>query len=307
MFSFFSKKEKPLPEPSGQYINLRNLLLKSTSEQFNIQPSGKHPEVWGILVDENFGKHIQSLWVTADGRIRIFQFAGESSIREDSRMADLLRWILFNAELCYSSLTPTVECPLPASGYIRFSIFTFTGIYTSEIEVRELAISKGKHVLANLNNSYHNILFLNNWGKLQFPINISFFKPCTVVEQTKIYSKPDLNSTPIIELTPGNQLELGVGKDVAGMEWITATLPSGQWGYIPGTTEINFALRLSLFERKVIVYSEPSTQSAVITHMKKNTVYDVIPSGSQDKKWVKIRDSAGNEGFIDGQTRGKRV
>jgi hypothetical protein len=307
MFYFLSKKDQALPEPSEQYIKTRNSFLTSRAGQFNIRSSGKNPDVWGILIDENFGKHIQSVWATADGQLRIFQFAGESKIRDDPRMADLLRYLLFNAEACYSNLTSSTTCPLPVSGNIRFSVFTFAGIYTSEVEVRDLAISKGKHALANLNDFYHNLLFLNNWGKLQFQIDTSFFRPCTVVERTKIYSKPDLNSIPIIELMPENELELGVAKDVAGMKWLTATLPNGQWGYIRGETKLNLTLRLSLFEREVTVYSEPSAQSAVITRMKKNTVYDVSPSGGQDEKWVKIRDSAGNEGFIDGQTRGKKA
>jgi hypothetical protein len=196
---------------------------------------------------------------------------------------------------------------LPVSGNIQFSIFTFTGLYTSEAEVRELAISKGKHTLANLNNSYHNILFLNNWGKLQFQIDTSIFKPSAAVESTKIYSKPDFNSMPIAELTYGNGLELGVVKDINGTKWFTATLPDGQWGYMPAETKIIFPRQMSLFENEAVIYSEPSTQSAVVAHMKKNTRYETIPSGSQDENWAKIRDSAGNEGFIDARTRGKII
>ncbi len=309
MFSFLSKKDKSLPEPSEQYVKTRNSFLTSRAGQFNIQPSGKNPDVWGVLIDENFGKYIQSVWATADGQLKVFQFAGENKISNDPRIAELLRLLLFNAEACYSNLTPTTTCPLPVGGNIRFSIFTFDGIFTSEVEVRELAISKGKHTLSNLNNSYHNILFLNNWGKLQFQINTSLFGPCAVGEQTTIYSKPDPNSTPIAELADGNEIEIGVVKNEAGKEWITVTLPSGQWGYMPGESIIRFTLDLSLFENQTTVYSEPSKQSTVITIMKKNTRYHVLPFGSQAERerWVKIRDSAGNEGFIDGQTRGKKV
>jgi len=307
MFSFFSKKDKSSPEPPEQYTNIRNSILMSNAMQLKIQPSGKNPDVWGVLIDENFGKHIQSVWVTADGQIRIFQFAGENQIREDSRMVFLLRILINNADACYSNLAPETDCTLPVSGNIRFSIFTFTGCYTSEVEVRKLATSKGKHALANLNNSYHNILYLNNWGKLQFPINTPYFKPCATSQPTKIYAKPNLNSTPIIELTSRSELELGVVKNVAGMKWITATLPNGQWGYMPGDTVIYFAKRLKLFEKEVIVYSEPSTRSVIVTVMKKNTIYDVIPFGDHDLQWARICDSSGNEGFIDEKTRGIEV
>jgi SH3 domain-containing protein len=307
MFSFFSKKDKSSTEPSEQFLKLRNSILMSSASQYNIQSSGKNPDVWGVLIDENFGKHIQSVWITAGGQLSVFQFAGENKMSDDPRMADLLRHLIFHAEACFSSLTPTTTCPLPVSGNIRFSIFTFTGLYTSEVEVRELAISKGNHALANLHNSYHNILFLNKWGKLQFPIGTSFFKPCATGEPTKIYARPDLNSTPIIELEPGSQLELGVVKDADGMKWITATLPSGQWGYMRGDTMIKFTMHMKLFDREVTVYSEPSKDSAVVTHMKKNTIYDVIPFGNHDQNWARIRDSYGNEGYIDGMSRGEKL
>jgi hypothetical protein len=307
MFSFFSKKDKSSPEPSEQFIKIRNTILMSSAGQLNLQPSGKHPDVWGVLIDENFGKLTQSVWATAEGQIRIFQFAGENRLREDPRMADLVRILLFDAEMCYPSLTSTTICPLPSSDKIRFSVLTFTGMYTSEVEVRELATSGENHVLANLNNSYHNILFLNNWGKLQFPIDTAFFQPCATGEATKIYSKPDVNSMPMIELMPGSQLELGVLKDVDGTKWITATLPDGRWGYIQGETKINFAMHLKLFETEVTVYAEPSTSSAVVTRMKKNTIYDVIPFGNHDRNWARIRDSSGNEGYIDGSTRGIKI
>lgn len=307
MFSLFSKKDKPSPEPSEQYINLRNSLLMSDARQLNIQSSGKHPDVWGVLIDENFDKYTQSVWVTADGRIQIFQFVGESPIREDPRMADLLRHLFLNAELCYSALTPTTTCPLPSRGNIRFSVFTFTGMYTSEIEVRELNTAPEKHALTELNNSYHNILFLNNWGKLQFQIMSEFFKPCATVAATKVYSQPDLNSAPIIELARGEVLELGVIKDVAGTKWFTVTLPSGQWGYLPGETNFHPILHVKLLEKEATVYSEPSVNSTVVTHMKKDEIFDVIPFGSDDQNWTKIRDTYGIEGYIDRKTQCGKV
>ena len=306
MFSFFSKKNKLPTEPSEQYTKARNTLLMSSATQLNIHPSGRNPDIWGILIDENFGKDIQSVWVAANGQVRIFQFAGENRIREDPRMSDLLRLLVWSAHACVSSLTPATSIALPAKGNIRFSVFTFTeGIYTTEQEVRELAISGERHVLAKLNSAYHAILLLNNWGKYQ--MNTSWFRPAAVGEPTTIYSKPDFNSAPIAELVRGNAIELGVLKNVDGKEWMTVILPSSQWGYTPIETKLLLSKQLSLFEKEVVVYAEPSNQSAVITRMKKNALYHTIPSGSQDARWVKIRDSVGNEGFIDGQTRAREV
>lgn len=306
MFSFFSKKKKPLSEPSEQYTKLRNSLLLSTPEQFNIQPSGKTPNVWGVLVDENFGTYVQSLRVTADGKLNIFQFAGETPAREDPRMAKLIRLLIIQAEATYPSLALTTPYSLPPDGYIRFSILTFTGTYTTEVEVREMAIAGGKHPLNNLTYAYHAILFLNKWGKLQSPIDNTWFQPYAIGEQTKVYSQPDFNSALITEMMYGDEFEFGIRKEVDGNIWLTVTLPSGQWGYISGDSKVMPFLQLSLVEKEVIVYSEPSTQSAVITRMKKNALYHVIPTGT-DAQWAKIRDSSGNEGFIVGNTRGIKV
>jgi hypothetical protein len=307
MFSFFSKKEKPISEPSEQYTKLRNSLLLSTPDQFNIRPSEKNPNVWGVLIDENFGTYVQSLRVTADGQMNIFQFAGETPLREDPRMAKLIRLLLIQAEATsYSSLTSTTPYTLPSISQIRFSILTFVGTYSIEVEVKELAISGEKHPLTRLTNAYHAILFLNKWGRLQSPIDITWFQPYAAGEQTKVYSQPDLNSTVITEFMDGDEFEFGVRKEVDGNIWFTVTLPSGQWGYISGKSKVLPFLQLSLVEKEVVIYSERSTQSAVITRMKKNALYYVIPTGT-DEKWAKIRDSSGNEGFIDGSTRGIKV
>jgi hypothetical protein len=306
MFSFFSKKEKPISEPSEQYTKLRNSLLLSGPEQFNIQPSGKNPDVWGVLIDENFGTYVQSLRITADGKMSIFQFAGETLVREDPRMAKLIRLLIIQAEDSYPRFSLETSYSLPPNGYIRFSVLTFTGTYTTEVEVKELAISGEKHPLNRLTYAYHAILFLNKWGKLQSPMDISWFQPYAVGEQTKLYSQPNLHSTLITELMDGDEFEFGVRKEVDGHIWLTVTLPSGQWGYISGKSKAIPFLQLSLVEKEVIVYSEPSTQSTVIKHMKKNALYHVIPAGTDDR-WAKIRDSSGIEGFIDGKTRGIKV
>ena len=277
----------------------------ASAGQLNIQPSGKNPDVWGVLIDENFGDGIQTVWVTASGQIRIFQFMGESPIREELIMAHLVRKLLFFAEACYSGLTPTTTCPLPVRGNIRFSIFTFTGLYTSEVEVRELAISKGNHVLANLNNSYHDILFLNNWGRLQSPISTSLYEWRYLVgQQTPIYSKPDFNSALIAELMSGEEIELGAIKE----EWLTVTLPNGQWGYMSGKVKSARFEQWTLLQKEANVHAEPSTSSPVLTQLKKGADFYVFPGIKQEgKEWIKIRDTDGNEGFIGGQTRGKKV
>ena len=307
MFSFLSKKDKGLPEPSEQYLKLRNSLFTSTPEQLGIKPSGKNPDVWGILIDENFGKYIQSLRVTADSQIEIFQFDGKSRIREDPKMEELIRKLLFHAERYYPSLTPTSTCPLPSSDNIRFSIFTFTGIYTAEVEVKELATSGENHYLTNLNNAYHEILFLNKWGKTQSPIDTNILKWHLLVrEDTKIFREPDVNSTPIIELKPGEEIEIGAIKNA---EWLTVSIPDGQWGYMPGNASIIGGFeQWTLLQKEATVYSKPSSNSSTVTKLKKGDIFYTIPSiKPEDKAWIKIRVSVGNEGFIGEGTRGKKI
>ena len=121
---------------------------------------------------------------------------------------------------------------------------------------------------------------------------------------TKVYSQPDIYSTPLTELAQGSEVELGGVKKKAGKSWVTIQLPSGERGYLPGDTKIFHLKPAVLMQKDVNLYAEPSAQSMVKTTLRKNAKLVIADTVQRDSKsWVKVRDMAGTEGFMEGQTR----
>jgi len=119
-------------------------------------------------------------------------------------------------------------------------------------------------------------------------------------QPVNVTSEADVNSPIITELAIGSEVELGV---VVKKKWISVTLSTGQQGYMPGNTRVFFINRAVLIQENVNVYAEPSAQSPIKTQYKKNDIFFITDIVKQDKiTWSKIRDSSGNEGYIDGQT-----
>jgi hypothetical protein len=133
---------------------------------------------------------------------------------------------------------------------------------------------------------------------------VTIVKARIIDQRAKVYSQQDLYSTPVTELAEGSEVELGGVKTKAGKAWVGVLLASGQRGYLPGDTRIFHIKPATLVQPSVDVYAEPSPQSAVKATFKKNTKFLMTETVKQDaKSWVKVRDGAGTEGFIDGQTR----
>lgn len=81
-----------------------------------------------------FGNYLQSVRVAADEQIKFFQSAGENVIHEDPRMVELIRLLLWEADVCYLGLDIMASSSLPLDGRRRFSIFTFTnGIRAAKV------------------------------------------------------------------------------------------------------------------------------------------------------------------------------
>jgi hypothetical protein len=126
-----------------------------------------------------------------------------------------------------------------------------------------------------------------------------------IIEQpVMLYSDMDISSPSVAELAVGSEVEIGGVKKKDGKEWVSASLPSGERGYVPGDTRIYIIKPATLLQENVNVYAKPSAASTVKSQYNKNDQFDLINVVTQDnKEWVKVRDSAGNEGFIEGDTK----
>jgi hypothetical protein len=130
-----------------------------------------------------------------------------------------------------------------------------------------------------------------------------------IIEQTAtVYSEPDSSSLPINQLAVGNEIEMGGIKKRAGKSWVAVQLPGNQRGYLPGDTRIYHIKRVKLNQKAVEVHSDPSAQSMVTSRYGRGGEFLLADTVERDgKSWVKIRDAAGGEGFIDGKTQIKVI
>jgi hypothetical protein len=126
-----------------------------------------------------------------------------------------------------------------------------------------------------------------------------------IIEQSAIvYSDPDSSSPLIAELGVGTEFELGAVKRADGREWVAVTFADGRHGYISGATKIFSIKHATLLQDEVEVRAQPAADSAVVKCYHKNDVFHMTEHVSQnDSAWIKVRDEAGNEGFIDGETQ----
>jgi Bacterial SH3 domain len=126
-----------------------------------------------------------------------------------------------------------------------------------------------------------------------------------IVDQAAILrTSPGLTSAAIAELPADSEVELGQVKSNAGTRWVSVSLLDGRSGYVPGDTKVFIFKRATLLQDRVDVYAGPSEDSGVVTRCQKNDRFQMTGNVTRDgKTWVKIRDAAGTEGYIDGGTR----
>jgi hypothetical protein len=118
-----------------------------------------------------------------------------------------------------------------------------------------------------------------------------------------VYSGP-APTEPVVELPVGAAIELGSAKNGAGGQWVFVSLPDGKRGYVPGDTKVFRVKPASLLQDEVEVHAAPSAGSGVIVRLRKNARFDLTDQvPGEGGNWVRVRDSLGNEGFIDGKTR----
>jgi hypothetical protein len=125
-----------------------------------------------------------------------------------------------------------------------------------------------------------------------------------VGQGARVYSQPDANSPLIADLMVGFEVQMGGVTKNAGGEWVVVALPNGQRGYLPGSTRIFRIKPVVLLQKEVFVYAEPSAASVVKTRYRRNAKFLLADTVDRDgKRWVRIRDAGGAEGFIDGTTK----
>jgi hypothetical protein len=125
-----------------------------------------------------------------------------------------------------------------------------------------------------------------------------------VIEQTAtLYAEPNAN-TPVAEVPVGGEVQLGAAEKAGGKAWVAVALPDGRKGFLPGDAKVFRAKMATLLQSSAVVYKAPSLDSGAVIQLQKNARFELIDQVKGDGGlWVKLRDSAGNEGYIEGNTR----
>jgi hypothetical protein len=111
------------------------------------------------------------------------------------------------------------------------------------------------------------------------------------------YARPNGNLR-VMELPIGIALELGKAGD---NRWVAGAVRDGRKGFLPGATTDG---RARLLQTDVDVHAAPSRESPVIGLFQKHAQFDLIERAqAAGGVWVRIRDSAGIDGFVEGNTR----
>jgi hypothetical protein len=115
-----------------------------------ILPSAGLPHVWGVLAEMGFPNGSVTLVSLADGTTSLY-FSGGGGIigcGGHAAVAAASRVLVEEAERHLGATVPTVSCPLPTAGRLRFYLLTYEGKRTAEAGQEELAA--GRHALADL-------------------------------------------------------------------------------------------------------------------------------------------------------------
>src|SRR4051794_21726966 len=123
-------------------------------------------------------------------------------------------------------------------------------------------------------------------------------------DKVRVYADTDAAGPIVAELTAGQEVELGPVRKRKGVEWVEVLLTDGQKGYITGDFPVVEIKSQTLVQDEVAVHEAPDAAAPVKVRLRRGAkllTLDTVKQG--EKTWVQVRDPAGTEGFIDGDTK----
>jgi hypothetical protein len=140
----------PVPEPAPIYTQLRSAILSLVPSAAGLTPSAKVPHVWGLLMETGYPQAAVTLVALCDGTTSLYfgrggGFLGAGNLPAVARAS---RALIAAAEHHWPRLAPATSFPLPAVGWVRFTVLTFAGAFSAEAE--EELLGAGRHELSPL-------------------------------------------------------------------------------------------------------------------------------------------------------------
>ena len=118
-------------------------------------------------------------------------------------------------------------------------------------------------------------------------------------DQVLVYSSMEENNISIATLHKGEEMELGKVTRKKTKTWVEISLAGGQKGFIPGETKIFTVRKAQLVSNSVDMMDAPASTANLVKTYTKGSIFTVTLFEKTDEgNWFKVRDEAGQEGFI---------
>ena len=127
-------------DPKHVYLSLRKTMLDGPRTKFDLPPTSKPTEPWGVLMDWGVNNGIATVVAASDGSASVYFSSGGGYIggigQEPIRLAaqravDVARTVQLPPQ-------PATDFPLPETGGVFFYFLTDAGVFTFQTSVSEL-------------------------------------------------------------------------------------------------------------------------------------------------------------------------
>lgn len=105
-------------------------------------------------------------------------------------------------------------------------------------------------------------------------------------------------------LNADDEVDLGTTKKAGGKKWVGVILRDGRKGFIAGDTPIRRLSPVKLNQGEATILPEPGAAENTGWKVKKGGSFLLLKTvESNGLKWVKVRDTNGREGYVDGKVK----
>jgi hypothetical protein len=145
-----SKRSEPVPDPAPIYIDMRNRVITLDPKDVGIVPTKETPNVWGTLMEMGYPTAVVTLLSLADGTTSLYFGNGGGILGGGGHenVSNRSKAFIAMAEKFFRQMKTTEMFPLPLVGTVKFYIFTFSGVYTADVD--EFDLGERKHAFSPL-------------------------------------------------------------------------------------------------------------------------------------------------------------
>lgn len=120
-------------------------------------------------------------------------------------------------------------------------------------------------------------------------------------------SSPDPEDTDVKTVKKDEEYLITHVEKLNGEYWIKAKIDESFEGYIKEGNNIAVILPVKLYQKEVVVYQQPTSDSSKIAILKKKSVFNLIHktfgSDYKNKIWDKVKLQTGEYGYINSDTK----